>query len=413
MKPTKRVFYVLALLSGILVIGCSQTNIQTSELLSTKPPTSVATEMPTILLNPTPTNIVDLSNLTTQCVEILDAPSNDVNLRNSLVLSNVSSESYIYNLETGEKRALEITLFATDLIVSPDFQKMAYINYETKELVIKDVNGNEIKTISGFDDHFVLAKWLDNKSLVINKATEDEPLYYHYSLVIFDSETDNFLEFNIADFPNANTYSTGYSYLYPNPQITKMIYLSQDVDKSVILFDMQSKRQLKELYFSKGIPLWARDGDKFAISAVLNFDKYSNFSDDLPYLGGDEIFLVNTDGEMRRLTFLATQYQNNHFSFISWSPTETYMVFNLQNNDEINFGLSILDVNTGNIVNYCIQDTWGYVFWSPDEKQIAFTRWDGLGSSKAEVYILDLEKNLVFKVAHNTMVAGWMIINKE
>lgn len=403
MSASNRLLHFLILPASILVISYSPANTPISEPSPAILPTPTPTIVPTKTLNPI--NSTDLTNLSINCVEVLDMVPTNIKLRNSLVLSSPSSENYILDLETNEKANLEGSL-SDELIVSPDMQKIAYIDFDTEKPVIYDVNNNGATKYDGFDGRFRLAKWLDNENLIINRAKEDKPLYYHYSLVIFDSQTSIFKEFNLDDFPKANIYSTGYPYLYPNPQITKMIYLARD-DESIVLFDMESESQLIEIYFSEGIPAWTKDGEEFAISAVLNFDKYSNFADDLPYWGGGEIFLVNAMGGISRLTFLATQYPNNYFSFLSWSPTEEYVAFDLQNITQPNFGLSILNISTGEIVNYCIQDNWDYIYWSPDGKQIAFTRGNGFESYKS-AYILDLEKNLAFKIADDATVAGWV-----
>ena len=81
------------------------------------------------------------------------------------------------------------------------------------------------------------------------------------------------------------------------------------------------------------------------------------------------------------------------------------------NKNNPDFGLSILNINTGEIINYCIHGDWGGVFWSPDESQIAFTQWDGSNFSKPKVYILDLEKNFAFQFANDAIVGGW-VLNK-
>ena len=402
----KKLSLVLIMLISVLLGSCSPISSPANTITPTMAVVSTTTNIPTEVS--TPTNNPDFTNLTTNCVEILNTPPIDVKLSGLLALSSPSSGSYILNLETNEKTYLKGDSLG-ELIVSPDMQKIAYIDYDTSKLIIYNTSDKKSITFHDFNGRFRLANWLDNKNLVINKAKEDKPDYYHYSLVIFDSQTSNIQEFNIGDFPNSDIYSTGYLYLFPNPQITKMVYLAGDVEKSVVLFDTQSEVQLREIYFIDSAPLWTRDGEEFAISAVLKFDKYSNFADNLPYLGGDEIFLANAIGEIRRLTFLATRYPNNYITSLSWSPTKEYIAFNLQNSTQPDFGLSILNINTGEIVNYCIQDNWDHIYWSPDRKQIAFTRWGSLGSSQAKVYILDLEKNRVFKIADNATVAGWMI----
>jgi hypothetical protein len=409
MKLSTKAFYLLVVVSSTLAVSCSQTNAQTSEPLSTIAPTPAVTETPTLVSTLTSTTIIDLTNLTTSCVELLDAPPKNVKLRNSLVLSsgNTASEGNLYNLETEEKILLEIEPGNYDLIVSPNMQKTAFINYDSEKLIITDVKGKELETVNGFDRHFSLIKWLDDENLEIYKAID--------SFLVFNTVTGAKNEFHIEDFPNVkNDYR--YHRVFLNTQMTKLIYFVEGNTISdsgydgspVALWDMQSSSEIRNIYFSISFS-WSPKGEKFLIIAPLKFDEFINFSDDLPYEGGDEVFIVNDKGEMERLTYLATKYETGLFFVSSWSPTGRYIALDMYNKNNPDFGLSVLNINTGEITNYCIHGDWGGAFWSPDESQLAFTQWDGSNSSKPKVYILDLEKNLAFKIVDNAIVSGWMI----
>lgn len=398
--------FFLVLPACLLISSCSPISTPASELL----PTISLSPSPTITpTNPTSSiNNSNLTNLSISCIEVSDIIPIGITLKNSLVLSSLSDESYILNLETNNKIYLGEYL-SEEMSVSPDLQKLAYLDLEAKKLIVKDVDGMELKSFDGFDGRFHSIKWLDNENLAINKAKEEQPLYYHYSLVIFNILTNSFKEFNVDDFPNGYKYGVGYPNLYPNSQLTEMVYSIPEDGSPIVLFDMQTGSQLRKIYFSEWAPEWVHDGTKFIVSATLKFDKYSNFVDNLPYLGGNEIFLVKNTGEINRLTFLTTKYKESHYSALSWSPTEEYIAFDLINSSEPNFGLSVLDVNTGEITNYCIDDRWDYIYWSSDGKQIAFTRGNGFEPLKSKAYILDLEKKLAFKIADNVSVKGWMI----
>jgi len=413
---------LLILLVALLISNCLPISTSTSSPVPTLSPIPNPTNISTDI--PMPTKNPDLTHLTTNCVAILDAPPKDVGLRNSLILSlsNTASEGYIFNLETEEKLSLRIEPGNDNLIVSPSMQKIAFINYDTEELVIVDTDGKELETVPGFDGHFSLIKWLDNKNIAIDKANDKEPPFYHHSLLVFNTFTGARKEFHIEDFPNANNEYPYYR-VFPNTQLTKVIYPihgnanpASGYDGSpydgspIVLWDTQSGSEIKRIYFGDSF-LWSSNGTKLLLIAPVKFDEFVNFSDDLPYAGGDEIFIINSKGEMERLTYLTTKYEMGLSVASSWSPTEGYIVLDTYNKNNPDFGLSRLNINTGEITNYCIHGDWGGAFWSPDENQIAFTQWDDSNSSKPKVYILDLEKNLAFQIADDAIVSGW-VINK-
>jgi hypothetical protein len=410
------------LFTALLISNCLPISTSTRSPAPTLSPITNPTKIPTD--KPSPTKNPDLTHLTTNCVEVLDAPPKDVALRNSLVLSlsNTAREGYIFNLETEEKISLRIEPGNDNLIVSPNMQKIAFINYDAESLIIVDAGGKELETANGFNGHFSLIEWLDNENLAINKALDEETPFYNYSLLVFNTLTDAKKEINIEDFPNGKDYPKFggyYGNVAPNAQLTKVIYPVQgDANPTsaygdgypIVLWDIKSNSETRRVYFGDSF-LWSSDGTKLLIVAPIKFDEFINFTDDLPYQGGDEIFIMDDKGEIKRLTYLTTKYKESGYSASSWSPTEKFIAFDLYNINNPDFGLSILNVNTGEITNYCIHGSWGAIDWSPDENQIAFTQWDGFGSSKPKVYILDLEKNFAFKVGDDSIVAGW-VINK-
>jgi len=345
----------------------------------------------------------------------LDAPPKDVKLRNSLVLGNTSGNSYILNLETNEKTYLDNAL-PDEITVAPDMQKLAYINYDSGILIIKDIKGKEAQTFEGYDGHFSLIEWLDNENLAINKTNDEKPPFTDYSLLVLNTLTGINKEFYIDDFPdnNGNSKVVSWSYfgnIVPNPQLTKMIYPIQGDGYPVILWDIKSQSEIRRVYFSDSLPVptWSSDGTKFLMIAPIEFNGFVNFTDTLPYQGGDELFVVNDKGEIKRLTYLTTTYKESIYLAPSWSPTEKYIAFDLQNRNEPDFGLSVLNIDTGEITNFCVHDNWAPIFWSPNGNQIAFTLGNGFEPLASKAYILDLEKNLAFKIADNATVAGWMI----
>ena len=401
---SKKLLPLPIILFGFLISNCSSSNTPTK--LSTPrvqvvPTTTISTHNP------------DLTHLTTDCSEIVDTPPKDITFNGSLVISSTAGNSYILNLATNEKTILEGFPYG-ELVVSPDRRKIAYIDYENEKLFISDSDGKRLNAFDNFTGHYSLIQWLDNESLAINKATEEQPPFTDFSLVVHNTVKKVQKEFYIKDFSNSDgEYKWNYyGDVIPNSQLTRVIYSVYGEGYPVILWDTTSNKEIKRIYFSDSLtaPRWSLDG-RFIISAPIQFNNYVNFTDNLPYQGGNELFLVSDEGQTTRLTYLATKYKDSNYMALSWSPTEEYIAFELQNNNEPDFGLSILNVNTGEIINSCIQDNWGWIYWSPDGKQIAFTVGSGFDALNIKSFVLDLEKNQAFKVADQAEVAGW-VINK-
>jgi len=411
----KKLSLFLIMLISLLISSCSPIRAP-----------AIPTSTNVITGIPIPTNGLDLTNLTTKCAKIVDTPPKDVELRGSLVIGSTTSDSYILNLETNKKIYLEGALLG-ELSVSPDMQKFAYINYDTEKLVVRDAGGKELKTFDEFSGRFSLIEWLGNENIAINKANDEKPPFHDRSLLVLNTITGTSKEFYIGDFPNGNGDYKAVSWSYfgnivPNSQLTKVIYPAEgDANPAsaygdgnpVVLWDIKSNREIRRVYFSHTLPApkWSSDGTKLIIIAPLKFNEYVNFTDNLPYQGGDELFVINDKGEVKRLTYLTTRYKESVYLSPSWSPTEEYIAFEMQNRNEPDFGVSVLNVNTGGMSNYCIHENWSLIYWSPDGKKVAFTLGNGFEPWKAKAYVLDLEKNIAIKIADNAEVAGW-VVNK-
>src|SRR5215217_8112242 len=151
---------ILMILVSLLISSCSSPGSPANSITATVLVVPTTTNIPTEVS--TPTSNPDLTNLITNCVDISDTPPEHVKLRGSLVLNSPSNESYILNLGTNEKTFLKGS-HLDELIVSPNMEKIAYVDYDTEKLIIDKVNNNESIVSDGFNDRFRLAQWVNNE----------------------------------------------------------------------------------------------------------------------------------------------------------------------------------------------------------------------------------------------------------
>lgn len=400
-------------------IVATETNLPpTSTPLSNATKISLPTAISPTLSVPetsTSTGVSRLSRLTSDCIDISDNPlSKQVKVNGALVLSEFDKPAYFLYLETGIKTLLTDVIKIT---VSPDRDKLAY--EIDGELIILDNHGNEIKRIPDPNNQLSLAQWIDNERLVISyrnlKAGESFALCTIIVLNPFTGEKQEiFPEYpDINDFFPPAFHWEGYyrSRIVPNPALTQIIYPA--ISGNLILWDMVASHEIQHIY---GIdyfntPWWSPDGKRFVTSAPVKFTDsegkaHINIDDGLPYIGGDELVTVNQAGEIKRVTFLTTEYEADEFHY-SWSPDGQKIAFWLQLDKNTNPQLAVANVNTGEVTNYCISSTYSgaRIIWSQDGNQLALSL---IKDNYPSTLIVDLQIHAAIKVADKASVLGWV-----
>ena len=181
------------------------------------------------------------------------------------------------------------------------------------------------------------------------------------------------------------------------------------------MWDVQKKQEItrfQNLYPFSDIA-WNGDGTYFVISlppyyTTYSGKTYSNVSDNLPYVGGNEIFLANRDGESKRLTFWTTKEKTTIHSF-SWSPNNEYAAFWLEIGDEKpKWQLAVMEIKTGKITNYCIEDEGALnIIWNSDSSKLISTISKD-DFKNHEFILVDLQsKKATIWSFENKIIVGW------
>jgi dipeptidyl aminopeptidase/acylaminoacyl peptidase len=122
-----------------------------------------------------------------------------------------------------------------------------------------------------------------------------------------------------------------------------------------VLYDIKHQRELAQILISNWgeLPRWSSTGEDISIIATP-----PNFSTDS---AKKDFYLLSKDGtNLRRLTYLSDQFERVSIKEYSWSPDGTKIAFWLNTNfplsedEEVSYELAIVDIASGNIINFCI-----------------------------------------------------------
>lgn len=402
------------------------------------PPTPTATAAPSPSLVPTnapkplPTSLptatpAPRSLITQRCLQFQSSSPPLLNGR--LVLSGfrirptnemaVEGESYLLDLQSGERISLGYTRFET---VSPDGKWLAYYDTEQEQVVIVDYEGRLIYQTPAPQRQLQPAYWLDNQRLLLDQSNQNldgKPR----DLVILNPFTNERQEWH-PDFPNqreANPDWLLHSNLVFNPALTHLIYPVYEEDLPIVLWNVQSEQVIREIYWGSRstMPRWSPDGRYFVTDAPLRSDRppsFINFEDGLPYQGGTELFLANLDGDVQRLTYFTVLQERRQSGYIWAGDGHGIAFYSLYWNSRTP-DLAYFDLDTGITVNYCAtrplpEDHLAIliyppdIVWSPDGDYLAVTFLDNEYSYT--VNLVELLSGDAWQIGEDLSVMGWM-----
>ncbi len=130
----------------------------------------------------------------------------------------------------------------------------------------------------------------------------------------------------------------------------------------------------------------------------------------------DEFYSVSRDGVIRQLTHFMDHFSASKiYNSYSLSPDGQLMAFWIEAGPRIQTGarLAVLNVNTGNVTNYCIENTSPDItvvpIWSPDSKQLLLNLPDPNNDAQRYAVIVDMANSWAAKIIDNWMPMGWMV----
>jgi len=343
-------------------------------------------------------------------------------VQGSIVLFDANNNVSILNLETGNRISLgQIVILSGAL---SNGRELAYIDVHRSEVIIADSDGEKRVSIPADDNWFEILDWVDNNNILVGSmpltkaGTWDPPS--NTIMLNLSSAAQTELRPN---YPNIYNYIMkaphfgryGYSVTAYDPTLSYVVYpYMTNRDEGIVLWDIKNNRQIAQLgaFYPWNEPAWNHRGASFVISLQPKYTSsdgrliYKNTTEEFPYIGGSELFNVGIDGKIRRLTYLTTRYMAEEQSYV-WSEDNKFIAFWLKNENE-EWDLATLDVETGEIRAYCVGDEYGSypIFWSPDGNQLISTTENSEGERR--VVFIDFRENRTILVSTAEIVIGWM-----
>ncbi|GEM_PF-1153953 len=349
-------------------------------------------------------------------------------LNGTLLTMNGSNNIELYNLSTNETITLGQVVIGTGVISNR--QKVAYIDGDENQVSVVSSNGEILASVPAPENWVEIIDWPDSEHLIIGNMPyrSDGGWYPPSSTIILNIKNGQSIEM-LPEYPDIYKYISGpprmgnysYSLTAYDPTLNRVIYpAGTSKIEYMVLWDVQKMQEITRFYnyYPYGEIAWNTDGTHFVISLPPYYETYSgetyrNVSDNLPYVGGNEIFLASQDGKSKRLTFWTTRKQTTIHSF-SWSPNNQYVAFWLETGDEKpEWQLSILEITTGEITSYCIEDEGSLqIIWNSDSSSLISTISKDDSMNHESIFI-DLQSNAAMIWSfENRMVVGWFEPNQ-
>jgi Tol biopolymer transport system component len=385
----------------------------------------------------TPTKLIENSTATmlpptsspggmaVNCVEIMSENLPDGSLVGTLVVNNLNADShdYLLNLMDDKKSSLGRILNET---ISPDGSKLAYYDLDKKSVVVSDSIGNKLTEIPDLEERLTPSYWLNDHQLGMDYRRSEWGGPFEVPATLVLNLKNNQKELLEPNYPNIDNYFSNVSWktgsrFILNASLTNMVYQARDKWLWIVMFDLVNNKEVGKLFngSNENTPWWSADGTRIVTSAppVDTYEgvTYNNADDGLPYVKGTDLFTMDVNGKINRLTYFTTTafaLQNSY----TWSPDDKKIAFFLRvSDDNKNIAnappeLSIVDTLQRKVSNYCIS---GHsLVWSPDGKYIIINQGPNERENISKAYLIDLESRKAWKIVENAEVRGWMGLKK-
>lgn len=426
-SPLQKIFLGMALI--VLTASCSARptpeNKPSQDDLSPAPALVLTpTHFPTKTASPvlaTQTSVPKTNVQIEQACNLIESPVLPF-AQGSVALFDANNNISLLNLETRDRISLgEIVILSGAL---SNGRELAYIDARRGEVIVVNSDGEERVSIPAADNWFEILDWIDENNILVGSMplTKAGTWYPPSSTIVLNLLSAAQTEFP-PNYPDSYKYISGppnfgrygYSITAYDPTFSYVVYpYSTDSDEGIVLWDIKSNRQLAKLgaFYPWNEPAWNHGGSSFVISLQPKYTSsdgrliYKNTTEEFPYTGGSELFKVDIDGKINQLTYLTTKYMAEEQSYV-WSQDDKFIAFWLKNENE-EWDLATLDVETGEIRAYCVGDDGGSypIFWSSDGNQLISTIKNS--SDERRIVFIDFQEKQTILIPHAEIAIGWL-----
>lgn len=425
------IMFIAFYLSSCTVVTSNPTSQIVQSSASTNPGTSIPKTFPpdvtkqatnslfstiTPTLFPTPTPILHTKPIET-CLQVQESAA--PYLSGILIMQDQTDHNVYYGLDLSSWNSIEFQKTLSYPFISPDGNLGVQSDFETSTIIVYDNKLDLLLQIPDPDDEYIPVGWANNDHLLLDKSRMDTGgPWIPSALIVVDISTGEQQEYS-PDYPDfdgalVNDYSWGTSSrLILDPTMKYLVYPAQrNGTRDIILWDISNQKEIIEFFGGDHSypPQWSSDGSKFIISGppryVADGNLIENVDDRIPFVDYEELFLVDVQGDVQRLTFLAT-YDKAIIDNYKWSPDGTHIAFNIFLGEYIynhSYDLAVLELNSGEVKSYCID---GYFNWSPDPNYLFVT--SNREEDRDTVYLIDIRTGDAWVIAQAARVVGWMV----
>ncbi len=399
-----------AISTDVILTTATQKPTITTKKTNTITPTSTEPNFP----SPEPN-----STISQHCV-VINQSSIPININGILALGNglPDAKPYLLDLKSNKIYNYEFTINNPHLFLdygaaSPDGRWFAYIelleNTNISRLHLMSSALEEKTYLDLPKDWGKIVYWLDDQRILIaTSQTLPEGIYPTGKMMILNPFLREWeilspkLPFQISTDPSPWYYWPDNPIVIYNPALTRAVYLALS---GFYLIDAKSLNVIMHIdtqdYGSR--PQWAPEGDRFAM--VIDNADYP--------ISKPEIYLFNQDGQSKPITNIAKAFNNKNNESIQsfvWSPDGTKIAFSYFVRDFKDEHIAVVNVNTGQTIDYCLPSVGLPPIWSPDSNKIAFASGNSTDiQHRWRTVVLDLENEYAIQVADTMLPLGWMI----
>ncbi len=348
------------------------------------------------------------------------------------------SPSYIVDLTTGIKTEIKVEEqeYAAGFDFSPSGKLLTYevFDQEKHDVVRFEIissNGMRYTAIPVINHEYSsIYGWFDDQHLIlVNHAGYDE---FHfprvpYPLVIIDIDSlETVEEMDLSELADVNTFYEPYSgqewgvdEISFNPDFSKAAYLLlpvflKETGSPASGFKLITWPEREELLafqggdYALGAPAWYSDGNEFLISYAPRYLE----SRGLTTYTSHDLFTVNSEGTIERLTYLSDHHKSVEINGYSGTSDGRFAAFWFHTEETGDyFSLGIHDRETGNTQGYCVRQSYPGTLgvwagtWSPGGHQLMITNF--LSEEENQLLVLDVDTGIIVEITRNFYGVDW------